>query len=331
MNRSPLRMLSSAFGLALACAALAATSAQAQSFPQRPVTMLVGFPPGTAPDTLARLVAEPLGKALGQPVVIDNRPGAGGQIAAAALARATRDGYQIMLGDLGAVGIAPFAFKSVSYDSGRDFVPISEVARTEFVWVVPSQRSHRTLGEFVSASKGASNRVLIATFGVGSPAHLGAELLAFQSGFVVEPVHFRTPAEGLAAFAGGQVEGSFFSVPFAASQLPAGRIRALVQTGSTRSRLLPPDTPTAAEAGLPDLRIAAWMMLLAPSGTPADVVDRLGRAVAEALKDQALVRKIEDVGFNVVGSSPAEAGLRMKSELTRWSQVVERSGVKISN
>lgn len=325
------RVLSAALRLTLACAALAATAAQAQGFPQRPVTMLVGFPPGTAPDTLARLIAEPLGKALGQTVVIDNRPGAGGQIAAAALARGSRDGYQIMLGDLGAVGIAPFAFKSVNYDSGRDFVAISEVARTEFVWVIPSQRPHRTLGEFLAASKAASNRVLVATFGVGSPGHLGAELLAFQSSFAVEPVHFRTPAEGLTAFAGGQVEGSFFSVPFAAAQLSAGRIRALVQTGSARSRLLPADIPTAAEAGLPDLRISAWMMLLAPQGTPADVMDRLGRAVADALKDPALVRRIEDVGFDVVGSSPADAAVRLRSELARWSQVVERSGVKISN
>jgi tripartite-type tricarboxylate transporter receptor subunit TctC len=331
MRRSPSRIASLALGLAIASAAFTSASAQTQSFPQRPITMMVGFPPGTAPDTLARLVADPLAKALGQPVIIDNRPGAGGQIAAAALARGTRDGYQIMLGDLGAVGIAPFAFKPLSYDSARDFVPISEVARTEFVWVVPSQRPHRTLSDFLAASKGSSNRVLVATFGVGSPAHLGAEILALQGGFTVEPVHFRTPAEGLAAFASGQVEGSFFSVPFAGAQLPAGRIRALFQTGPSRSRVLPPDIPTAAEVGLPDLRIAAWMMLLAPSGTPAEVVDRLGRAIAEVLKDQALARKIEDMGFNVVGSLPADAASRLRSELTRWAQVVERSGVKITN
>ncbi len=308
-------------------AALGATGAQAQTgYPDKPITLVVGFAPGTGPDVLARIIAEPLGKALNTTVIVDNKSGAGGQIAATSVARSAPDGYQLLLGDLGSIAIAPFAFKT-TYNSLKDFVPISEIARTEFVWIVPAKRNYKSLADFVDKAKKSQGKVFVATFGAGTPGHLGAELFSQKAMFSVEPVHFRQVGDGLSGLANAEVEGAFVSVAFAAAQLKGGKIAALVQTGDTRSKLLP-DVPTVAEAGFAELKFAGWFALLASAGTPPAVTGRVGKAIRDVVKDPAMAQKLDEVGFIVVGSTPSETAKLLSDDLPRWKRVVEESGFK---
>ena len=311
-------------------AAFAAAYAHAQTgYPDKPVTLVVGFAPGTAPDILARHIAEPLGKALNTSVIVDNKSGAGGQIAATAVARSAPDGYQLLLGEVGSIAIAPFAFKT-AYNAVKDFVPISEVARTEFVWIVPSKRNYKSLADFVDKAKKLQGKVFVGTFGGGSPGHIGAELFSQKAMFPIEPVHFRQVGDGLAALANADVEGAFVSVAFASAQLKGGKIAALAQTGESRSKLLP-DVPTAGEAGFAELKFAGWFALLAPVGTPPAVITRVGNAIRDVAKDPVMAQKLVEAGFTVVGSTPSEMAKLLNDEIPKWKRVVEESGFKGSN
>ncbi len=323
VRKSPIRAL-------FFFAAFAAASAHAQTgYPDKPITLAVGFAPGTAPDKLARQNAEPLGKALNTTIIVDNKSGAGGQIAATAIAKSAPDGYQLLLGEVGAIAIAPFAFKT-TYNAVKDFMPISEVARSEFVWIVPAKRNYKSLAEFVDKAKKSQGKVLVGTFGGGSPGHIGAELFSQKAGFPVEPVHYRQVGDGLTGLANADVEGAFVSVAFAAAQLKGGKIAALAQTGETRSKLLP-DVPTVGEAGFADLKFAGWFALLAPAGTSPAVIIRIGNAIRDVAKDPVIAQKLVDIGFTVVGSTPGEMAKLLSDDIPKWKRVVEVSGFKAPN
>lgn len=323
----PSRRRSGPLGCLLA-AVLCVGSAQAQTaYPEKPITLVVGFAPGTAPDILARQIAEPLGKALNTSVIVDNKSGAGGQIAATAVARSAPDGYQLLLGEMGAIAIAPAAFKTVTYNGLTDFVPISEVARSEFVWIVPVKRNYKSMADFVDRAKKSGGKTFVATFGAGSPGHFGAEVFSQREAFAIEPVHYRQVGDGLTALANGDVEGAMVSVAFAAAQLKGGKLAALAQTGDARSKLIA-DVPTVVEAGYPSMKLASWFALLAPAGTPAAVVNRVSKAIVEVTKDAAMAQKLADVGFIVVGSSPAEMAKLLSDDVAKWKRAVEQSGFK---
>lgn len=309
---------------------LIAPTVQADTFPQRPVTLVVGFAPGTGPDSLARLLQDSLARALGQQVVIDNRAGAGGQIGAAHVARSPADGYTLLLGELGSMALSPLTTKRLPYDVMRDFVPVSEVARVDFAFIVPAQRPHTNLNEFADAARKTNGKTLVATLGVGTPGHVAAELFADVGRFAVEPVHFRAPGDALGALASAQVEGVFVSVPFAAAQVKGGRVRAIAQTGSTRSKQLA-EVPTAVESGFRDLTLTGWFALFAPKGVPAAVTARVHDAVKAAVQDHATAQKLEQAGFIPAASSPEQARALLESELRRWKVVVDRAAIQITN
>ncbi len=324
------RVCKSPFKALFFIAAFAASFAHAQTgYPDKPVTLVVGFAPGTAPDILARQIAEPLGKALNTSVIVDNKSGAGGQIAAAAVAKSAPDGYQLLLGEVGSIAIAPFAFKT-TYNAVKDFVPISEVARSEFVWIVPIKRNYKSLADFVDKAKKSQGKVLVGTFGGGSPGHIGAELFSQKAAFPVEPVHYRQVGDGLTGLANGDVEGAFVSVAFAAAQLKGGKIAALAQTGDARSKLLP-DVPTVGEAGFADLKFAGWFALLAPAGASPAVITRVGNAIRDVAKDPVMAQKLVEIGFTVVGSTPSEMAKLLNDDIPKWKRVVEESGFKGPN
>lgn len=314
-----------AIGTALATPTPAARAQSA--YPDRPLTLAVGFAPGTGPDVLARTAGDALAASIKQAVVIDNRTGAGGRIAAAAAARDPADGYRLLLADVAAISIAPAAYANLTYDPQKDLVPVTEVARTDFVLVVPASSPATTVAGFVQAARAAGHEVAFATFGAGTPGHFGAMMLAEMAGYKVLPVHYRETAGVITALGGGEVQGALVSTPLAAAQVKGGKVRALATTASQRSALMP-EVPTFTEAGYPKADFSAWFCVFVPAGTPQAVVDTLQRHVAGAVQSPGTRRKLEEAGFTVVGSSQADARKLVQDEAVRWARVVKDSGFR---
>lgn len=299
----------------------------AQTYPDRPVKLTVGFPPGTGPDVVTRLLGQKLESGLKQAVVIDNRAGAGGQIATQAVAKSAADGYTLLLGEVGSISIAPPAFSKLPYDPAKELVVISEVVRSDFLLVVPVQSPHKTVADFVKAGKANKDRVNFATFGAGTPGHFGAEMLAEQGGFKVEPIHYRATGDAITAIVAGDVQAAFVSTALGSAQIKAGKMRALATTAATRSPLLP-EVPTFTEAAMPKVDFSAWFAVFAPAGTPAAVLDSLSQQVVAAVQSPEVKQKLVDAGFTVTGTSRAEAEHMVKAEAPRWAAVVKATGFK---
>lgn len=299
----------------------------AQAYPERPVKLTVGFPPGTGPDVVARLLGQKLEGSLKQSVLIDNRAGAGGQIATQAVAKSPADGYSLLLGEVGSISIAPAAFSKLPYDPAKELVVVAEVVRSDFLLVVPVQSPHKTVADFMKAAKANKDRVNLATFGAGTPGHFGAEMLAEQGGFKVEPIHYRATGDAITAIVAGDVQGAFVSTALGSAQIKAGKMRALATTAATRSPLLP-EVPTFTEAAFPKVDFSAWFAVFAPAGTPAAVLDSLNKQIVAAVQSAEVRQKLVDAGFTVTGTSRAEAEKMVKAETPRWAAVVKATGFK---
>jgi tripartite-type tricarboxylate transporter receptor subunit TctC len=309
---------------ALLCAPLLAL---AQAWPDKPVRLTVGFPPGTGPDVVARTVGQKLGELLKQNLVIDNKAGAGGQIAAQSVAKSAPDGYTILLGEVGSISIAPAAYSKLPYDPLKELAPISELVRADFVLVVPANSPARDLKAFIDAARARSDRSNFATFGAGTPGHFGAEVFADVAGFKVEPVHYRATGDAVTALIAGDVQAAFVSTALAVPQVKAGKMRALATTAPQRSALLP-DVPTFNEAGWPKIDFSAWFALFAPAGTPAAVLDTLNRQAVAAMQSAEVRNTLQAAGFTVLGGSRADSERMVKAEAQRWAAVVKATGFK---
>lgn len=301
--------------------------AQSQGYPDRPVRLVVGYAPGTAPDVLARLYAQRLSDQLKQQVVVENKPGAGGQIAAQTVAKSPPDGYTLLLGEVGSISIAPAAFSRIAYDPTRELVGISEIARVDFLLAVPGNTPYPTVADFVKGMRAKGERVNFATFGAGTSGHFGAEMFGEAAGFKVEPVHYRATGEAVTAIHVGDVEAAFVSTALGAAQVKGGKMRALATTAPQRSALLP-QVPTMAEAGYARIDISAWFATLAPQGTPGAILDRLSRESVAAMQHAETRTRIIESGFSVFGTSRAETDKMLRAESSRWSAVVKASGFK---
>ncbi len=302
--------------------------AAAQSWPDKPLKLAVGFPPGTGPDVVARLVGAKLAELLRQQVVVDNRAGAGGQIATQSVAKSPPDGHGLLLGEVGSIAIAPPAFGKLPYDPAKELVGISELVRSDFVLVVPTHAPHASLGDFLKAAKARSgDRVNLATFGAGTPGHFGAEMLGEAAGFAVEPIHYRATGDAVTAIVAGDVAGAFVSTALAAAQIKGGKMRALATTAGSRSPLMP-EVPTFAEAGLPKIDFSAWFVVFAPQGTPVAVLDLLNRQLVAAVQDPATRAKLQEAGFRVLGTTRADTEKMLKAEAQRWAAVVRATGFR---
>jgi tripartite-type tricarboxylate transporter receptor subunit TctC len=326
MTHPDRRRATAALG-ALALTSLLPLAARAQTLPARPLRLLVGFPPGTGPDIVARLIATALAERIGQQVVVDNRAGAGGQLAAQAVAKSTPDGSTLLLGEVGSIAIAPAAFSKLPYDPARELVGISEVARSDFLLVVPTASPHRSVADLIAAAKARADRTNFATFGAGTPGHFGAEMLAEAGGFKIEPVHYRATGDAVTAIIAGDVTAAFVSTALGVAQVKGGRVRALATTAAARSPLLP-EVPTFAEAGLPKMDFSAWFAVFAPAGTPAAVLDELNRHIVAVTQAADSRSKLLDAGFSVRSSSRADTERMLKAEAQRWAAVVKATGFK---
>jgi tripartite-type tricarboxylate transporter receptor subunit TctC len=311
----------------LLAGAMAQTSAYAQAFPDRPVRLNVGFPPGTGPDVLARLVAQRASELLKQTVVVDNKPGAGAQIASQQVAKSPPDGYNLLLGEAGSISIAPAAFSKLPYSPERELVGVTELAYADFVLVVPTESRYRTLGELAASNRGKPEALNFATFGAGTPGHFGAMEFGEQAGVKVEPVHYRSTGDAVTAIVSNSVTGAWVSVAVAAGQIKGGKMRGLAITARQRSPLLP-DVPTTAEAGMPKLNFSAWLGVLAPAGTPASTLDLLNKVFVDAVQFPEIRQKLMEAGFTVTGTSRVETERMLKAEATRWGAVVKSTGFR---
>jgi tripartite-type tricarboxylate transporter receptor subunit TctC len=313
--------------LAAALLVVAPWAGGAQGFPDRPVKLVVGFPPGTGPDLVARTLGEKLGELTRQPVVVENRAGAGGQIAAQLVAKAPADGTTLLLGEVGSISIAPAAYSKLPYDPAKELVPVSEVVRSDFILVVPPTSPARDVKSFLETARAKADRVNFATFGAGTPGHFGAEVFARQAGFKVEPVHYRATGDAITALIAGDVQAAFVSTALAMPQVKGGKLRALATTSAARSALLP-DVPTFAEVGWPKIDFSAWFAVFAPAGTPAAALDALNGHVVAAMQSPNVKQKLQEAGFSVTGTKREESERMVQAEAARWASVVKSTGFK---
>jgi tripartite-type tricarboxylate transporter receptor subunit TctC len=305
-----------------------APSAHAQTYPSKPITLIVPFPPGGTSDTGGRLMAQELSKALGQSVVVENRAGANGNIGSAAVARAPADGYTLLLSGIGSHGINPSLYAKMPYDALKDFTHIVHFTNGPNVLIASSEFPAKTFKEFVDLMKANPGKYNYASSGSGSSGHLAMELLKQQAGLKIDHVPYKGGAPAMTDILGGQVPVMFINQDAPLSYVKAGRMRVLAVASLERNPLYP-DVPTIAESGFPGFSAVSWNGLSAPAKTPKDIVDRLNAAIVQAVQTPALKEKLESSGFVVVGGTPEQYAAFIKSEIEKWAPVVKAAGATV--
>lgn len=312
--------------LLLACLPLAA-AAQAGSFPDKPIRIVVPFPPGGATDAAARLVAVKMGEHWGQPVVVDNRAGAGGNVGSDLVAKAAPDGYTLVMGVTGSHAINTSLYSRMPYDPVADFVAISQVAVVPNVLVVHPSVPAKNLAELVALAKKEPGKLNYASLGNGTAAHLGMEMLKSEAGVDIAHVPYKGSAPAVSDLLAGQVQMMVDGLPSALPHVKAGKLRAIALTSLRRAPSLP-ELPTIAET-YPGFYADAWSGLFAPRGTPQPVVDKLSAEVQRILKLPDVREKLMALGAEPVGSTQAEFTAHVKREIEKWAKVVKTSGAKV--
>ncbi|MBH1965451.1 MAG: tripartite tricarboxylate transporter substrate binding protein [Comamonadaceae bacterium] len=313
---------------ALACtAALAPLSAWAQAaYPSKPVRIVVPNAPGGAADLTARTVGEKMAKGLGQPVVIDNRPGAGGVVAGQAVANAPADGYSLLLISSG-TAVSEALFKSLPFDSRKDFIPVAPLATFDLVIVSSPTGEFKTLPELITWAKANPGKLNIGTPAIGTTQHLAAELFKTAAGIDAQVVPFKGTPDVITAIRGGQIQVGLDILSPLLSQIQGKALHPLAVTGTKRSRVLP-DVPTAQEAGLKNLNAASWNGLAVPAKTPKAVVDRLSKEINEALRDPDVRKKLEALNLDPHPGTPAEAAAMLNGDIQRWTEVITKAKIE---
>ena len=314
--------------LIAAIALLAAGGVQAQgAYPNRPITMVVGFAPGGGTDAVARILAKSLGDSLGQQVLVENKAGAGGNIATDYVARAAPDGYTILLGSVGSLAVAPHVISNLGYAPLRDFAPITMAVVFSNVLVVQASMPEKTLGDFVKLAKDKQGTVTFGYSGILGAGHLAGELLKIRASIDMVHVPYKGGGPAMQGMLGGQVNAIFATPVSSGGQVKAGRIRAIATTGPKRAALLP-DVPTVAESGYTGFEAMNWYAYLAPAKTPKEIVELLNRELVKALKDPAVTELLHKQGLEPSPSSSAELAQYMEREYETWGKVVKQAGIK---
>jgi tripartite-type tricarboxylate transporter receptor subunit TctC len=307
----------------LLLAGLLATQAGAQGFPSKPIRLVVPNAPGGAADLTARAVGQKLGETLGQPVVIDNKPGAGGVAAGEAVAKAVPDGHTLLLISSG-TAVSASLFKSLPFDTAKDFIPVAPLATFDLVIVAPEGGRFKTLGELVAYARANPGKLNIGTPNIGTTQNLAAELFKSAAGIDVQIVPFNGTPAVINALRGGQIDAGLDILSPLLAQIKARALHPLAITGDKRSRVLP-DVPTAREAGVNGFVAASWNGLAVPAKTPKEVVARLNRDVVAALKDPVVKKKLEDLNLDPHPGTPEQAAALLNDDIRRWGGVIERA------
>ncbi|MHA7600039.1 tripartite tricarboxylate transporter substrate binding protein [Alicycliphilus sp. T452] len=312
-------------GIALAAAALCGP-AQAQNYPSKPVTIVVPFAPGGATDIMARTLAERLNKRMGQPVIVENKPGAGTMIASEHVARAQPDGHTVLLA-ASSLGIAPALYAKVNYDPVKDFTPISLVASVVHVLEVHPSIPVKNVAELIAWIKANPGKANYGSVGAGTSTHLESELFNTMAGVKMTHVPYKGSAPALMDLVGGNLQVMFDAWASSGPFVKDGKTRLLAVTTAQRSKLLP-DVPTVAESGLPGYEAMPWLGFVAPAGTPAAAVNRFHAELMEVLKEPEVQEKFRALGLDIIGNTPQQFADFIRRDIVKWAKVVKDSGAK---
>ena len=312
--------------LFLAVGSLAPVPALAQAYPDKPVRVLVGFSPGGFTDVLARLIAQKLQERLGQPFVVENKPGAAGTIAADAVAKSKPDGYTLLMGHSNSNSIAPALYPKLPYDVVKDFTPIAMIASTPFMLTVHPSVQATDVKTFIEYAK--KNPPRFASSGQGSGQHLAAEQFMQQTGVKMTHIPYKGSGQAITDLLSGQVELNFESPPNTLQHIKAGKLKTLGITSAKRSTLLP-DVPTIAEQGLAGYEIIQWFAVFGPPGMPKPIVDKLNTEINAIMKTPEFVEKIESQGGVVIGGSAEQLAAYIRTDVPKWDKLVKAANIKL--
>jgi tripartite-type tricarboxylate transporter receptor subunit TctC len=321
------RLASVLWAFSLICSA-ATYPAQAQDYPSHPIKFILPQPAGGAVDLIARTLGERLSEQMKQPVVVENRPGANGGLAATDVARSTPDGYTLFVAVDTNLVVNPSLYPNLSYDPFRDFAPISVLARLPLVLVANPQVPANNVRELIAYAKANPGKLNYASIGLGTQQHLGMELFKLMTKTDINQVEYRGTAAAMTDVMAGNVDIMFTGTPSAKGMSEGGKLKLLAVTGKTRTPLLP-DVPTVEESGVPGFTLNGWFGILAPARTPRPVLDRLTDEVRKATADPRFIQTMNVQGLDVIGSTPPEMTLLMRTDTKKWADVIRLTGVKI--
>ena len=314
-------------GIAAAALAVMATAAQAQAWPSRPVRLVVGFTPGGGVDINARMLAGKLTEILGRTVVVENRPGAGTNIANEFVAKSAPDGHTLLI-NTAALAINMSLYKNVPFDTLRDFAPASVFSESQNILLVNAAKPYKSAAEVVAAARARPGALSFSSAGSGSTQHLAGELFKLQTRTEILHVPYKGSAPSLTALIAGDVDLIFINVPAVLPHIKSGRLRPLAAAGARRSDLLP-DVPTLKEAGINGVEVSVWYGVLAPAGTPREIVATLAAAITRAARSPDIRQKLIEQGAEPVGNSPEEFAALLRDEVARWREVVRVAGIRL--
>lgn len=320
------RALGRGVSLAMSLACCALSVAAYGAYPEKPVRLIVGFPAGGGSDILARALAERVGAEWGQQVIVDNRPGASGNIAAEIAARSAPDGYTLYLGTSSSHAINASLYRHLGYDPQKDFVPVTLVASAQNVLVVHPAVPAKSVAELIALAKREPGRLSYASTGIGTSSHLAAELFKHSAGADIVHVPYKGPAAMIDLIAGA-VHLAFARIPVALPHVSAGRLRMLAVTGARRSALLP-DVPTIAESGLKGYDVTAWFGVLLPRGTPSAIVDAVHDVMVKALQDDSVRERLLRQDFELAPSTPAQFAELIRTDTAKWAKIIRMTGIR---
>jgi tripartite-type tricarboxylate transporter receptor subunit TctC len=314
--------------LAFSALALVPIAAQAQAFPSRPLRLIVPFGPGSTVDIMARALSQPLTEQFGQSVVVDNKPGAGGTLGVDAIAKAAKDGYTVGIGTTGPLTINPALQSRMPFDTLADLAPVSLVATGPNAVLVNPSVPAKNVKELIAYARANPGALNFASSGVGSTNHLAGELFKSVAGIQMVHVPYKGNGEALADLMAGRVQVLFSGLPPVMSQVQAGKARVLAIAGPSRAASLP-EVPTVAEAGLPGSEVVVWYGVLAPAGTPKDVLARLHAEVVKAMARPDIRARFTEAGSDPASSTPEEFSRMIRADLTKWKQVITSANIKV--
>ena len=301
---------------------------QAQPYPNKPVRLIVPYAPGGATDIISRASAIELSKTLGQSVVVDNRPGAGGNVGSEMAAKSAPDGYTMVMSASSLHGITPFLYSKLNYDPNKDLAPVIVFASFANVLVLNPGVKANSLKELIALVRAQPGKLACASSGSGSTIHMSCEMFKQMLGLDITHVPYRGSGPALTDLLGGQVHMMFDNIPSAISHIRSGKLRALATTGPVRSVTLP-ELPTMIEAGLPGYESTAWFGLAMPAGTPKEIIVRMNAEGQKAAKAPEFVKRMNDLGYEIVGGTPEQMAAMIQDEIKRWGPIVKASGAKV--
>lgn len=310
-------------------AALAASfaPAQAQNYPTRPITLVIPFAPGGSTTIVGRGIAEKMSELLGEKIIIDNRPGAGGTVGTRAVAKGEPDGYTLLLGYTGTLAIGPSLYKNVGYDPRKDFAPVGMIGNAPNSLVVNPDFPAKTLAELIAYAKANPGKLNFGSAGAGTASHITGEYFARAAGITLVHIPYKGTGPALTDLLGGHIPMAFAPIPASHSNVAAGKLRALAVTSPGRSGLLP-DVPTIAESGFPGFDASLYYGLAAPAGTPRAVIDKLNKALREALASEEVKRQLGNDGTDITPGAPEDYAALIDRDEKKWAQLVKASGVE---